>query len=240
MKRKCPHCHNPSTISDSDGSDPVCCGHFQRSSDGSRIQRYRCRGCKKTFSEACFDFHYRQRKRYLTKPLFELFSSGVSQRRAALLLHVNRKTVVRKFIQLGAWAQEILGYREDQRGQKRNEFFEEIKPLVACGAVIKSDQSPHYPMAVKTHFPNSRHETFKGKRGCVVGQGELKATSFDPLFSLNHSFAMLRANINRLFRRTWCTTKKPALQKLNSLHQQLKGPVYKVLTLFQTGPIKIL
>ena len=31
---------------------------------------------------------------------------------------------------------------------------------------------------------------------------------FDPLFSLNHTCAMLRANVNRLIRRTWCTTKK--------------------------------
>ncbi|MBU6155196.1 MAG: hypothetical protein KGP28_12905, partial [Bdellovibrionales bacterium] len=28
-----------------------------------------------------------------------------------------------------------------------------------------------------------------------------------PIFSLNHTCAMLRANLNRLFRRTWCTTK---------------------------------
>ena len=36
-----------------------------------------------------------------------------------------------------------------------------------------------------------------------------KKVKFDPLFSLNHTFAMLRANVNRLFRKTWCTTKKP-------------------------------
>jgi hypothetical protein len=42
----------------------------------------------------------------------------------------------------------------------------------------------------------------------VVGQGELKKVGRDPLFSLNHTCAMLRANLNRLFRRTWCTTKR--------------------------------
>ena len=36
----------------------------------------------------------------------------------------------------------------------------------------------------------------------------MKQLRFDPLFSLNHTCAMLRANINRLFRRTWCTTKR--------------------------------
>ena len=52
-------------------------------------------------------------------------------------------------------------------------------------------------------------KTCKGKRGCVTGQGELKKVGFDPLFSLNHTFAMFRANMNRLFRKTWCTTKVP-------------------------------
>jgi len=42
----------------------------------------------------------------------------------------------------------------------------------------------------------------------VVGQGELKRGGYDPLFSLNHTAAMIRANINRLFRRTWCTSKR--------------------------------
>ncbi|MCB0350947.1 MAG: transposase, partial [Bdellovibrionales bacterium] len=53
------------------------------------------------------------------------------------------------------------------------------------------------------------HLTTPGQRGCVAGQGELKKVAFDPLFSINHTFAMCRANINRLLRRTWCTTKRP-------------------------------
>lgn len=61
---------------------------------------------------------------------------------------------------------------------------------------------------VKEFFPLFEHQRFKGRRGCVVGQGELKAGGYDPLFSLNHGFAMMRANINRLFRRTWNTTKR--------------------------------
>jgi hypothetical protein len=40
---------------------------------------------------------YRQKKRKVNHPLKLLLSSGVSQRRAALLLRLNRKTVVRKF-----------------------------------------------------------------------------------------------------------------------------------------------
>jgi len=47
-----------------------------------------------------------------------------------------------------------------------------------------------------------------GKKGCIAGQGELKKATFDPIFSINHTFAMMRANISRLIRKTWNTTKK--------------------------------
>jgi hypothetical protein len=61
---------------------------------------------------------------------------------------------------------------------------------------------------VKAHFPNCTHIDFLGQRGSTTGQGELKAVRFDPLFSLNHSCAMFRANMSRLIRKTWSTTKK--------------------------------
>ena len=46
-----------------------------------------------------------------------------------------------------------------------------------------------------------------------MGQGELKKLKYDPIFSLNHTCAMIRDNIKRLSRKTWCTTKRmPQLQ----------------------------
>jgi hypothetical protein len=33
--------------------------------------------------------------------------------------------------------------------------------------------------------------------------------NFDPLFIVNHTCAMMRANINRLIRKTWRTTNDP-------------------------------
>lgn len=106
-------------------------------------------------------------------------------------------------------ARKRYGYRKDERGRKRKILFEYLKDIVDERAHFKSDQAPGYPMDVKKYFPLSTHETYKSRKACVTGQGELKAGGFDPLFSLNHSFAMLRANINRLFRRTWNTTKVP-------------------------------
>jgi hypothetical protein len=101
------------------------------------------------------------------------------------------------------------GFRRDERKPQRENLFKELQPFIAKTALIKSDSSPHYPSSVKKFFPDCIHVPMKGKRGCVTGQGELKGGGFDPIFSLNHSFAMFRANINRLYRLTWNTTKKP-------------------------------
>ena len=247
-------------------------GNFRRKSDGRVVQRLLCKECGKGFSYATFDACYRQNKRHKNDPLRKLLCSGVSQRRAALILKISRTTVVRKFLFLAAQAQKktedllkskppateiefddmetfehtkckplsitlavvsqerrILGFevsrmpaksalakialkkygpRPDERPQGRARLFERIKPFIRADALIKSDQNPHYPRDVMRFFPHCTHKTYKGRRGCVVGQGELKRGGFDPLFSLNHTCAKIRADINRLFRRTWCTTKK--------------------------------
>ena len=101
------------------------------------------------------------------------------------------------------------GPREDERRDGRRKLFREIQPLVDDEVEIKSDCNPHYRKDVAEFFPNSTHHQYKGKRGAITGQGELKKVRFDPLFSLNHTCAKFRADVNRLFRRTWCTTKKP-------------------------------
>lgn len=106
-------------------------------------------------------------------------------------------------------SRELYGKREDKRSLARGRLFKRISPIVADRAVFKSDLNPHYPKSVAKHFPAARHMTYAGKRGSLSGQGELKKVKYDPLFSLNHTCAMLRANINRLFRKTWCTTKRP-------------------------------
>src|ERR1700677_158221 len=101
------------------------------------------------------------------------------------------------------------GYRKDLRSHGRKELFTTLKAKLHPQALIESDENPHYKEDIKTFFPKATHRAFLGGRGAIAGQGELKKLRFDPLFTLNHTFAMLRANINRLFRKTWCTTKLP-------------------------------
>ena len=267
MKRFCPRCQ-------SNSSNHIRNGYFVRSGLRTPIQRYRCKICKKEFSDATFQLRYRQRLRRVNGlALKQLISSG-SLRRAALALGINRKTMVRKFkylakksrleqdrflkslsdvteiqfddmetfehsklkplsitlvvqkhtrVILGATVSKMpakgliarksrkkYGKREDERKIKRDELLKEIKPSLGLNYVcVETDEQPHYPKSIQKIIPQAEHITYKGRRACVVGQGELKAGGFDPLFSLNHTCAMLRYSISRLVRRTWTTTKLP-------------------------------
>lgn len=106
-------------------------------------------------------------------------------------------------------AREMYGHRPDERREGRRRFFKKLRYIVGEDAHFRSDSNPYYPTDLKEFFPNSSHEQVLGVRGAVTGQGELKKTAFDPIFSLNHTCAMLRDNVKRLSRRSWCTTKKP-------------------------------
>lgn len=106
------------------------------------------------------------------------------------------------------------GYRKSMHRYGLEQLLKKIKPAISSNAHFKSDEHKLYPQLISKYFPDATHETFKGGRGCVAGQGELKKLVFDPIFTINHTCAMFRANINNLVRKTWCTTKKPEnLQK---------------------------
>jgi hypothetical protein len=109
---------------------------------------------------------------------------------------------------LARMSRKKYGPRPDERSRARRKLFSEMQSLVLRNALIRSDSNPHYSGDVKRFFPHAHHETVLGGRSAVTGQGELKKLKWDPIFSLNHTCAMLRAHINRLFRKTWCTTKK--------------------------------
>ena len=101
------------------------------------------------------------------------------------------------------------GFRKSEHQKGLTKIFDNLKNIADKNVLIESDEHPFYPKFTKEYFPHAKHKRYKGGRGCVVGQGELKRLNYDPLFTLNHNFAMLRANINRLVRKTWCTTKRP-------------------------------
>src|SRR5581483_5962970 len=71
-------------------------GYFLRSSDHRRIQRFLCRGCHRTFSNAIRSDAYRQKRRMLNEEIFRLLNSTMSERRVAIHLGISRTTVSRK------------------------------------------------------------------------------------------------------------------------------------------------
>jgi len=113
------------------------------------------------------------------------------------------------FSRLAPLARERYGKRQDNSRAARCELFEELVKILPERVHFKSDGHDHYATLIKGYFPKASHKVYPSKRGCAVAQGELKKLVFDPLFSCNHTFATLRAKVNRLNRRTWCTTKKP-------------------------------
>ena len=100
------------------------------------------------------------------------------------------------------------GKRKNEREEKLEELFSDLSKELPKNILIESDKCPMYKKIVNCMFPMADYKQYKCQKSTVAGQGELKTKRYEPIFSINHSFAMLRANINRLFRRTWCTTKR--------------------------------
>jgi len=109
---------------------------------------------------------------------------------------------------LAAISRAKYGPRPCQRRKVLDRMFSDLAQICPPDTVFKSDESPHYPDRLWRTFPRATHLQFKGRRGAVVGQGELKVGGHDPLFPINHTLASGRDDIKCLARRTWCTTKK--------------------------------
>ena len=120
------------------------------------------------------------------------------------------------------------GKREDQRAFARFSLFSRIRSYAEKDSVIKTDENPHYEREIKRFFPDATYQTYKGRKSSLGGQGELKKVGFDPIFSLNHTCAVLRYRTSRLIRKTWNTTKKKERLSLHLaiviLHHNLSLP----------------
>jgi transposase-like protein len=250
-------------------------GFFKRRDDGQVIRRFKCKICHKRFSHATSSLDYKQKKRSKNLLLANLLSSGMSMRRSALILKINRKTVERKlkflamkarltqdafleslknqklqnlqfddlitiehtklkplsipivvdphtrkiiglevasisaFGHLSKISKKKYGKRKNNHKEKLMDLFEKIQPVIDKNVIIRSDEHQSYQEIVKHYFPESHYQQYKSRKAYIAGQGEMKIGGNDPLYFINHTCAMLRANVNRLIRRSWCTTKKP-------------------------------
>jgi hypothetical protein len=110
------------------------------------------------------------------------------------------------FGHLAKISRKKYGKRESFHKVGLKTMFDEIYPFVDEFSEIRSDEHNLYPSFVSQYFPKSFYKRFPSIKGCVAGQGELKRSARDPLFGINHKFAMMRDDINRLVRRSWCVT----------------------------------
>ena len=121
---------------------------------------------------------------------------------------------------LGARVSEILAFgliakisrakygpRKNKHPETLSKLISELKGAIDPYAKFRTDDHRRYGEIIAKHFPNAKHEIFKSKRAAVVGMGELKTKSYDPLFAINQTLACFRAGICRLVRQTWNTSK---------------------------------
>jgi len=100
------------------------------------------------------------------------------------------------------------GKRPDKSIRARHKLMSNTAALISIKSMVITDKHKHYPALVKRHLQEATHVQHESIKASVVGQGELKKSGKDPLFCINHQLAMFRANVSRLFRRSWNTTKR--------------------------------
>ncbi len=96
----------------------------------------------------------------------------------------------------------------DNRTEVLWDLLKRTKAWIHDFCTIATDHCPRYPWPVCKVFPQAEHKMYFARKAKPSGLGELKVGGFDPLFAINHTLAKFRANLARLNRRTWCTTKK--------------------------------
>lgn len=114
---------------------------------------------------------------------------------------------------LAKFSVQKYGKRRDERNSAIKNAFSEIKRnLKTSPHTLLSDAKPNYGLMVSKFFPKSQHLIYSRKnkeryRDRLHEKGQKKL--YDPMFVINQRCAKLRADIRRLTRRSWCTTKKP-------------------------------
>lgn len=110
-------------------------------------------------------------------------------------------------------SRQKYGERKDERQSVVESTLNYVKAKLKTNPiVIKSDASPIYRSIVSRVFPQSFYEQHSRAGELEKLRSKIHESNhkrrFDPLFDVNHACALLRSQIKRLTRRSWCTTKK--------------------------------
>lgn len=118
-----------------------------------------------------------------------------------------RVNTIGAFGKIAKKSREKYGVRKNNHIAGIVDLFGAIQSVVSPVAEIRSDRHKKYKPQVTQYFPSAKYRQFESAIAKDDGQGELKNKKYDPLFYINHTLGMFRANICRLIRRTWSTTK---------------------------------
>lgn len=99
--------------------------------------------------------------------------------------------------------------RNDTRKTSRETVFETVNKCSKENMTIVSDSHLAYPNIIQDKVPHAKLETV------VSGQLNRKYKQHDKMFMINHTCALLRNDISRLFRKSWTTTKKAECLQLH-------------------------
>ncbi len=114
---------------------------------------------------------------------------------------------------LAGKARDFYGKRPDTRHKARTDVLKIVGAIAKESITIATDGLRLYGPLIKGVLPKARHEVHIGGRNKKkqqqqqAPQGKGKQP-FDPLFRLNHTCAKIRADLSRMARRTWATTKR--------------------------------
>jgi transposase-like protein len=111
------------------------------------------------------------------------------------------------------------GRRPDNGYMAREGVLRSVTRCAKPGLTIATDGHPAYPGLVERWCPGARLKTCVRVNESPIARRERGKKVPDPLFWANHIAARLRADISRLVRRTWSTTKREwCLQEHLSLY----------------------
>jgi len=268
-------------------SSPACAGggfqyqrrgYYTRACDGRRVQRFRCKGCMRTFSTQTFRVDRGLRRVQLDGLIFQALISKVTLRQTAKNLHCTRRTVERR---LDLYAKQCRGFHEwrmrtravatpwegqfqldeletfehnrrlkpvtvpvlvhkpsycilhaevgtlpprkplsqanlrklalqEEAGKKRKS--ESRVKVTRCFEVLSGVCAPSASVSVGTDEKHSYAVALKRIFGArLVHQktnSKVPRSYKNPLFPVNHTFAMMRDGLSRLVRRNWGASKK--------------------------------
>ena len=157
-------------------------GRYRRTSDGQWVQRYQCKTCRKTFSQASFEPEYRQKRRDVNHKCMMLLGSNVSMRRTAMILRVHPITVAKKLEFLSSkYKSKVFSRQAIYEGCETIQFDElhtiehtKCKPVAVAMAVAKETRkilgfsistmpaSGHLAAIARRKYGHRKNERLKG------------------------------------------------------------------------------